>query len=95
MKIPKLNLGRIILGLVVLSILGYFVFQTTLFGLKIKTAWPEVQFALDKNSVVKVLRESYQEKQAKLEKSFLQKQKTAEEKLLEAVAEQIQDGQSK
>lgn len=95
MKIPTINWGKIILLVIGGVVLAYIIFQATFLGLKVRAAWSEIEFALEKPNVVRVVRESYQEKQTYLERSFLQKQKTAEDKLLEAVADEINAAKSK
>ena len=92
MKIPAINWSKILLLVLAGIIVAFLGFQIVLFGVRVRAAWTELEFAFTKPNVV---RESYQEKQIALEKSFLQKQKTAEEKLLEAVADEINSAKSK
>ena len=95
MKIPAINWSKILLLVLAGIIVAFLGFQIVLFGVRVRAAWTELEFAFTKPNVVRVVRESYQEKQIALEKSFLQKQKTAEEKLLEAVADEINSAKSK
>ena len=62
---------------------------------RISSRWEEITFAYEKPQMVKVIRVDYEKKQAALEESFLTTDKSGEEKLLEAVAEQLKTNQSK
>ena len=59
------------------------------FGSKVKSAWPEIQFALEKPVIVEAIRTEYQEKQNQLEKEMTERQKSAEDRLVEEVVNQM------
>lgn len=70
-------------------------------GLKVKGAldsisgnWSEIQFAMEKPELVKTLREDYRGKQAKLDKDFMTKEKTSEEKLVDEVVKRLETADS-
>lgn len=72
-----LPVGGIILGLLIL-----YSFQ--LFG-----NWQELLFTIKKPNIVKSIRLDYEGRQKKLEESFLKREKTPEEKLIETVVEEL------
>lgn len=79
-----------LLFFVVIGVLAYG-------GLKAKGAidsvsnnWSEIQFAMEKPELVKAMREDYRAKQAKLDKDFMTKEKSAEEKLVDSVVKKLE-----
>ena len=58
---------------------------------RVHANWQELRFAYDKPEFVRVVREDYEKKQSDLDQSFKQREKTAEQKLLDAVADKVQE----
>lgn len=80
---------KLVWGLVAMLIIIYFIFNSVVLINKIIKARDEVSFAYNKPELVKVLRESYETKQRELDKSFTVKEKSANDKLIEAVTDQL------
>lgn len=92
---PKRSGARVAVLSVVLAFLALMVL---LLGLRIKgiygdvtSRWEELKFAYDKPELVRSLREDYQQRSAALDEAFLNRQQTAEQKLLEEVAVQLKE----
>lgn len=79
----------IILIFIGLGIVAYFAWQLVTFSNRIRSNWSELQFAFEKPAIVKAIRTEYQEKQTKLEKEITERQKSAEDKLVEEVVTQM------
>ncbi len=62
---------------------------------QIATNWQEYVFVWQKPQIVKQVRVQYQEKQQALDQSFSNREKTSEEKLMEAVASELKGAPSK
>lgn len=58
---------------------------------RVRANWNEIKFAYEKPEFVKTIREDYETKQNDLNKSFTTREKTPEQKLLDAVAEKVQE----
>lgn len=78
-----------LLTLVVLLVLGYFLLKLVGIGSKVSQSWQEMKFAYDKPVLVQSIRSDYEKRQKDLEQSFLKKQQTAQDKLLEEVANKL------
>lgn len=77
------------------AILTFFGFQVKGQYEKIESSIEEINFAFNHPEIVKATREDYQERQNKLNESFLKKEKTSEEKLIEELTNQLKESQSK
>lgn len=51
--------------------------------------WSEIIFAIKKPAIVKSIRVNYENKQKQLEESFFKTEKTSEEKLIDAVTQEL------
>lgn len=78
----------------VISILVYGGFKVKGVADSISGNWNEIRFAMEKPELVKTLREDYQSKQAKLDKDFMTKEKTSEEKLVDEVVKRLETADS-
>lgn len=65
-----------------LLILSYLV-------LSLKPFWSEIQFAIQKPSIVKHVREDYQNQQQKVDQSFLKSSKSSEQALIDEVVSKL------
>ena len=90
-KKANFNLKKIALSVSLLFFLVVILYQVFLFGNKVVSRWNEISFAFSKPAIVEVVRKDYSAKQAKLEQSFLIKDKSAEEKLVESVVKKLQE----
>lgn len=86
----KLTLYSLALILAIL-IVGYFGLQLKNTYSRVSQNWNEIKFAYEKPSLVRAVRTDYEEKQNKLDQSFLQKDKTSEEKLVDEVVKKLQE----
>jgi hypothetical protein len=50
---------------------------------------PEIRFAINKHNIVKSVRIDYEKRQKELEESYVKRDKTPEEKLIEEITNQI------
>lgn len=66
-------------------ILGLLIF----FGFQIYGNWTELLFTMKKPNIVRSIRLDYEKRQTMLEESFLKREKTAEEKLIETITEEL------
>lgn len=57
---------------------------------KVSSNWKEIQFAYQKPALVKSIREDYETKQEKLDQSFLKREKSPDEKLVDEVVKRLQ-----
>ena len=80
-KIFKFSLALVIVVLIV-AFLAFKVNDLT-------KNWDVVSFSLTKPELVRSLKENYASKSAELEKSFLNREKTAEQKLIEQLTEEL------
>lgn len=86
-------------GLFRSAFLTFFIILIVLYGAlqakqvfdRIHANWQELRFAYEKPEFVRVVREDYEKKQSDLDQSFKQREKTAEQKLLDAVADKVQE----
>lgn len=76
-----------IFGVIVILLL---VIQGKGFYDKVSASWDEIKFAYEKPSLVRTVREDYENKQEKLEQSFLQTEKSSEEKLVDEVVKRLE-----
>lgn len=81
--------GWIILILLCLVFVGYLLLKGLLFVKNIKDSWKELQFTFTHTRIIKVIREDYEKKQAELDESFSNREKTAEERLIDQVVEEL------
>ena len=90
---PKVNLRKIIgvtIALVIIvTIIAYSFVQVKGFYDKTANSWDELVFSWQHPNLIQSLREDYQQKQKELEESFLKKEKSAEQKLLDEITEQL------
>ena len=90
-KVVKKSIkGKLVWGLVSMLIIIYFVFQGIGIVNKVLKTKDEISFAYNKPALVRVLREQYEQKQQELDKSFTIKEKSSQDKLLDAVTDQLQ-----
>lgn len=82
------------IGIIAIVIVGVLLVQGKGFYDKISSSWDEVKFAYQKPSVVRTVREDYQGKQAELEQSFLKKEKSSEDKLVDDVVKRLEATQT-
>ena len=98
-KNPIINFKKLLLwGLLWLVVIGFLtalVWKGIAINQRVIRSWEEIKFAFYKPELVKVLREGYTSKQQALDKAFMQKHETAEQKLIQEVVDQLQEGQSK
>lgn len=85
----KRNIFISILFLIIIIIIAYFGFKFFSFVGRVSSNWREIEFAYEKPTLIRSIREDYQKKQNELDNSFLKKQQTAQEKLLEEVANKL------
>ena len=76
-----------IFGVIVILVL---VMQGKDFYDKVSASWDEIKFAYEKPALVRTVREDYENKQEKLEQSFLQTEKSSEEKLVDEVVKRLE-----
>lgn len=90
---------RIVLSLfmflIALVSVGYVGWQAMGLYQRVSGRWQEIVFAYNKPELVRGMRVDYVKRQEDLDRSFLKKEKTAEEKLLEEVANQLRATPSK
>ena len=86
----KKHLKRIIAVIILLAIFTYMFLQVGFFINTVATNWTEIEFAMEKPAIVKIVRQDYQTKQSKMEQSFLKPEKSSEEQLVNAVVEKLQ-----
>lgn len=91
MKEPKIVWKQIIPIAISIALLIFVGFQAVVYSLKVRSAWSEIQFALDKPKIIKAIRVEYQDRQNRLEKDITERQKSAEDKLVEEVVNQMQE----
>ena len=96
--------GSIKFGSIAIAVvLSLFVVGTVVYGAvkinkiysQVKTNWEEIKFAYDKPVLVKAIRTQYETKQLALDASFTQEKKTAEQELIEAVADKVKESPKK
>lgn len=91
--------GRLVRGFLliafVLSVLTYGFFQVKGVYDRVQANWDELKFTYEKPELVKPMREDYQKKQAELDNSFTQREKSPEDQLIEAVVDKVQAQPSK
>ena len=81
----------VLMGLFVGAVLVYGFFKVRTIYTQITRNWNEIKFAYEKPELVRAIRANYQKKQAALDASFMEEKKTAEQQLIEAVAEKVQE----
>lgn len=79
----------------VMVILGIFItgalfMQTKGFFSKVSASWDEIKFAYQKPALVRTIREDYEDKQEKLDQSFLKREKSSEDKLVDEVVRRLE-----
>lgn len=85
------KLLRMIVLLAVVSLaLGLVIVQGKGFYTKVSESWEEIMFAWQKPHLVETLRKDYETKQQKLEQSFLIREKSSEDKLVDEVVKRLQ-----
>lgn len=84
----------ILVFVMVIGTLTYAGFKVKGVTDSISRNWDEIRFAMEKPELVKTLREDYQNKQAKLDKDFMTKEKTSEEKLVDEVVKRLETADS-
>ena len=98
-KIEKAEPLKIPWKKVLLSLFGILLVGLVLFIVKtrvdaIYAVWDELQFAYEKPNVVKSVRLRYEQGEKDLDDSFLKKDKTAEEKLIDELTKQLQESKT-
>ena len=90
------NKSKLILWILLLVIfltgIGYISLSVVKFTNKVVNYYDEIKFAFDKPELVKTLREEYASKSAELEEELLNKEPSAEDKLLDEVTNQLKSG---
>lgn len=64
-------IGKIVLGLIIIIIAGYFLINLVNVASKVSTNWQELQFAYNKPAIVKAVRVQYANKASAVEAQFL------------------------
>jgi hypothetical protein len=77
-----------------LILAGIVVFKLGGFVNTINKNWQEIKFAYEKPSIVKSIRQNYQEQEKKLDQSFLKTQKSSEDQLIDEVVKKLQSADS-
>ncbi len=88
-KLPSHWKKKLLLFLGILGITLLILWQILGIVININKSWNEIAFAYNKPQLVRAVREEYSKKQQELDNQFMQKQQTAEQKLIEAVADQL------
>uniref|UniRef100_A0A6M3IFT6 Uncharacterized protein n=1 Tax=viral metagenome TaxID=1070528 RepID=A0A6M3IFT6_9ZZZZ len=91
----KINFKKIIVTIIILLLAGLFTLKVVSFVNQVSSRWDQIVFAYNKPAIVSAIKKDYDIKQAKLEQSFLIKDKSAEDKLIEEVVSKLKDQQSK
>lgn len=81
------------LFLVISIILGYGALQFKGVYDKASKNWEEIMFAYEKPAIVKTIREDYEKKNKKLEQSFLLREKSPEDQLVDAVVKKLEQAE--
>lgn len=82
-------MGFLVVIILLLSI-GYFVFKGGSFINTVNSCWAEIKFAYEKPNIVKGIREEYTAEQNKMDKKFMKKDQSSEEKLIDEVVKKLQ-----
>jgi len=85
----KKVLSIFIISALIFFTLGIIVFQTRSFSNKLLASWDEIKFAYNKPALVKTVRQDYEEKQNKLDQSFLNP-KSTEDKIVDEVVKRLE-----
>jgi hypothetical protein len=95
---PNIKWGRILCGftlaLVLLSIIAYAVMQINDFYSKVRSSWSEIRFAYEKPEIVGAMHVEYDKRKEALDKDFMKKEKSSEEKLIDEVVGQMKTDES-
>jgi len=87
-SVKKLSLKSILLTL--LSGLGIFILVVVLvLAIEVVKSFKEIQFAIKKPAIVKIVREQYEKKQQKIDNDFLKVGETAEDRLLDTISGEL------
>jgi len=87
----KINIKKTLIAIILLVLIGGLGWQILMFGKQVASRWEEIKFAFNKPNIVSVIREDYNAKQTKLDQSFLIKDKSAEDKLVEEVLSKLKE----
>lgn len=79
---------KVLVVFAILVLLGWVALSV---GEQISSKWDVLVFAYQKPAIVEVIRKDYDAKQVKLEQSFLIKDKSSEDKLIDAVVKKLQE----
>lgn len=84
-----------IIVLVIVFVVIYFALKLFGMGQRISERWEEIRFAYEKPMLVRSIRTDYEQREKDLDASFLKRQQTAQEKLLEEVANKLKSSSLK